>query len=209
MSLGQLLRAGLAGAASLLLAGCLNAVKPEPAAASVGNSPPAQQNWQTRRNALQQVRGFTLQGRLAESGLVSFGGSLSWIQSGASFQARFYGPLGVGAVAIGGTPGAIQIQDKNGVYQTRDPEAFMQQQFGWSMPIEGLRYWVLGLPAPGGEAALKLDDAGHILSMKQGGWELQYTEYQNVAGMDLPKKFAISDPKRGFRVFIDLWSNLQ
>jgi len=208
MSRRRLIRAAITGAAVLLLAGCVHAIKPE-SAADTGNSAQAQQNWEGRRSALQQVRNFSLQGRLAESGLISFGGDLSWIQTGANFQARFYGPLGVGAVAISGSPGDMQIQSKNGIYQTQDPEALMQQQFGWSLPVEGLRYWVLGLPAPGGEAALKLDDTGHILSMKQSGWELVYSEYQNVAGLDLPRKFAISDPQHGFRVFIDLWVSVE
>ena len=204
----HLLRAVLAGAATLLLAGCFSGIKPE-APAETGNSELAQHNWEARRGALRQVQNFSLQGRLAESGLVSFGGDLSWVQTGPSFQARFYGPLGVGAFAISGNPGEMQIQNKNGTYQTQDPEALMQQQFGWSLPVAGLRYWVLGLPAPGGEAALKLDETGHILSMTQNGWELAYTEYQNVAGLDLPKKFTISDPQHGFRVFIDLWSSVQ
>jgi len=208
MSRRRLLRAAMAGAATLLLAGCFSAVKPE-TGIDTGNSAQAQHNWEARRSALQQVQNFTLQGRLAESGLVSFGGDLSWIQTGPQFQARFYGPLGVGAVAISGSPGSMQIQNKNGTYQTQEPEALMQQQFGWSLPVNGLRYWVLGLPAPGGEAALKLDDGGHILSMTQNGWELAYSEYQTFAGLDLPKKFTISDPQRGFKVFIDLWSSVQ
>ncbi len=204
---GRLLRAAMAGAATLLLAGCFNPVKPE-VAADTGNSALAQHNWEARRNTLQQVQNFSLQGRLAESGLVSFGGALSWIQTGPSFQARFYGPLGVGAVAISGSPGNMEIQNKSGTYQTQQPEALMQQQFGWSLPVDGLRYWVLGLPAPGA-VALKLDDGGHILSMQQNGWELVYSEYQNVAGLDLPKKFALSDPERGFKVFVDIWSGVQ
>jgi outer membrane lipoprotein LolB len=199
------LRALLAGAATLLLAGCLNNVQPE----SYGNSEQAQRSWETRRAALQQLHAFSLQGRLAESGLVSFGGALSWMQDGEQFQARFYGPLGVGAVAISGTPQEMEVRSKDGTTRTRDPEAFMQQQFGWSLPLRGLRYWVLGLPAPGGQTALKLDEFGHILSLKQDGWELSYTEYQNVAGLELPKKFTISDSERGFKVFVDTWVNVE
>jgi outer membrane lipoprotein LolB len=209
MSWARLIRAATAGAASLLLAACVSAIKPAAPTADTGNSQAAQHNWEVRRGNLQRIRNFSLQGRLAESGLVSFGGDLSWIQTGPSFQARFYGPLGVGAVAISGSPGNMQIQNKSGNYQTQDPEALMQQQFGWSLPVEGLRYWVLGLPAPSGEATLKLDDAGHILSMQQSGWELVYSGYQTIGGMDFPKKFTISDPQRGFRVFIDAWSSVE
>jgi outer membrane lipoprotein LolB len=68
---------------------------------------------------------------------------------------------------------------------------------------------VLGLPAPGKVQALKLDELGHILSLKQDGWQLDYSEYQNVAGLELPRKFTISDSERGFKVFVDTWVDVE
>lgn len=199
------LRILCAGAAVLLLAGCFNNVQPGLA----GNSEQAQRGWESRSIALKKLHGFSLQGRLAESGLVSFGGTLSWMQDGESFQARFFGPLGVGAVAISGTPEDMEVRSKEGSIRTGDPEGYMQQQFGWSLPLRGLRYWVLGLPAPGGAASLRLDESGRILALKQDGWELNYTEYQDVNGLGLPKKFTISDSDRGFKVLVDQWVSVE
>lgn len=195
--------AGLAAA----LSGCF--LSPEEVKPAAANTPVSQNAWETRRGALLQVQNFTLQGRLAESGLVSFGGDLSWMQTGRSFQARFYGPLGVGAVAISGMPGDMQVRTKDGSYQTDDPAAFMRQQFGWSVPVDGLRYWVLGLPAPGKLDALQLDDSGHILSLQQNGFTLEYTQYQPVGKLELPGRFTIRDAKRGFKVFIDQWVSVE
>jgi len=195
----------LVGALALLLTGCFHTVQPELG----GNSPLAQQAWEARRTALEKLHAFTLQGRLAETGLVSFGGTLSWMQDGETFQARFFGPLGVGAVAISGTAQEMEVRSKDGSVRTREPEAYMQQQFGWSLPLRGLRYWVLGLPAPGGESRLKLDESGRILALKQDGWELDYGEYQDAGGLSLPKKFTISDSERGFKVFVDQWVSVE
>lgn len=195
---------GLAAA----LSGCFlspEETKQQPAA----ETPQSRSAWEVRRDALLQVQNFTLQGRLAETGLVSFGGDLSWMQTGRSFQARFYGPLGVGAVAIAGMPGDMQVRTKDGTYQTDDPDAFMQQQFGWSVPVDGLRYWVLGLPAPGKLDALQLDDSGRILSLQQNGFTLEYTQYQPVGKLELPGRFTIRDAKRGFKVFIDQWVSVE
>lgn len=189
------------------LSGCF--LSPEEVKPAAGNSAQAQSAWDTRRGALQRVQNFTLQGRLAETGLVSFGGDLSWMQTGRSFQARFYGPLGVGAVAISGMPGDMLVRTKDGSYQTDDPAAFMQQQFGWSVPVDGLRYWVLGLPAPGKLDALRLDDGGRILSLQQNGFTLEYTQYQPVGSLELPSRFAIHDAQRGFKVFIDQWVSVE
>jgi outer membrane lipoprotein LolB len=199
------LRSLCAGAALLLLAGCFNNVQPDLA----GNSEQAQRGWEARRAGLQKLHAFTLQGRMAETGLVSFGGTLSWMQDGEAFQARFFGPLGVGAVAISGTPEEMEVRSKDGSVRTRDPEGYMQQQFGWSLPLRGLRYWVLGLPAPGGQPRLKLDESGRILALKQDGWQLDYTEYQDVNGLGLPRRFTISDSERGFKVLVDQWVSVE
>jgi outer membrane lipoprotein LolB len=199
-----LLRA-LAGVPALLLAACATL---SPVSGGSDNEQ-ARNRWENRRTTLQQVQNFSLQGRLAESGLVSFGGELSWIQTGDHFEARFSGPLGVGAVAISGEPDTMQVRTRDGTYLTGEPEVLMQDQFGWSLPVNGLRYWVLGLPAPGAEPALQLDSAGRVLSMNQDGWQLDYTDYHEVAGLDLPHKFTLSDPQRRFRIVIDAWSDVR
>jgi outer membrane lipoprotein LolB len=189
------------------LSGCF--LSPEEVKPAAANTAQSQSAWDARRGALQQVQNFTLQGRLAETGLVSFGGDLSWMQTGRSFEARFYGPLGVGAVSISGMPGAMQVRTKDGTYETDDPAAFMQQQFGWSVPVDGLRYWVLGLPAPGKLDALQLDANGRIQSLQQNGFTLEYTQYQPVGALELPSRFAIHDAQRGFKVFIDQWVSVE
>lgn len=185
--------------AALLLAGCTGAIKP------AANSEQAQRNWQQRRAALQQMRDFALQGRMAATGVVSFGGDLSWRQDGERFQVRFFGPLGVGAVAISGMPGEMEIRTKDGDYLTQEPEALMEDKLGFSLPVDGLRYWVLGLPAPGEEPQLQLDDAGRVRAMEQNGWLLEYSDYQTVGTLELPRKFTLHGADRGFRVVIDQW----
>ena len=201
----RLLRATIAGALALTLSACFQDTRPEG-----NNSAQAERLWQSRQAVLQQIRVFALQGRMAETGLVSFSGDLTWTQNGSEFQARFYGPLGVGAVAISGNPDEMEIHNKNGTYHTQQPEALMQEQFGWSVPVGPLRYWVLGLPAPSEQPpAVKLDESGRVLSLKQGGWELSYLEYQPATLLDLPRKFTISDGQRGFRVVIDSWTSLR
>ena len=202
-------------AAQALLVGCAlwlaacapMAVKPDVAAVPVAAEQAA---WDARRTALQKLTVFSLQGRLAESGIISFGGSLSWRQDGENLEVRFYGPLGVGAVNLRGTLGALQVQTKDGSYLTNSPEDLMQQKLGWSLPVEGLRWWVLGLPSPETEAkSLQLDAAGRVQSMEQDGWQLEYTDYQPVNGLDLPHKFSLNNPARGFHLVIDLWSDVR
>jgi outer membrane lipoprotein LolB len=194
-------RAAAAIAAALCLTACAGMVRPTAPAGA-----PAQALWQARRAALAQVDHFALQGRLAQTGLTGFSGELSWIQNGVRFQVHFYGPLGVGAVAIEGQPGAVTVRTKQGSDQTNAPERLMQAKLGWSLPVDGLRYWVLGLPAPGTASELTLDPDGLLRSLEQDGWRLDYLEYQTADGWCLPRRFTLSDGQRSFRVAIDQWS---
>lgn len=193
-----------AGMSALWLAACAGTVRPT---APVGTETPAvRAAWQAQQTALARLGTFALRGRLAKTGFGGFSGELSWIQDGSHFEVHFYGPLGVGAVAIDGEPGQVNIRTKDGSYQTDAPEQLMQDKLGWSLPVDGLRYWVLGLPAPGTTPQLRLNSEGLLQSMDQEGWHLDYLEYQTADGYRLPRMFTLSDAQRGFRVVIDQWS---
>src|SRR5579885_802174 len=169
---------------ALWLAACAGTVRPT---APVGTETPAvRAAWQAQQTALARLGTFALRGRLAKTGFGGFSGELSWIQDGSHFE--------------------VNIRTKDGSYQTDAPEQLMQDKLGWSLPVDGLRYWVLGLPAPGTTPQLRLNSEGLLQSMDQEGWHLDYLEYQTADGYRLPRMFTLSDAQRGFRVVIDQWS---
>src|SRR3546814_8106960 len=49
----------------------------------------------------------------------------------------------------------------------------------------GLRWWVLGLPAPNAPPQIELDGQGRLAALTQVGWTLQYQEYQDVGVIGL------------------------
>src|SRR3546814_14480614 len=81
------------------------------------------------------------------------------------FEIRIAGPFGAGAVAISGTPDHVEIRTKDGIEHTDDPQAWLFQRAGWSFPIAGLRWWVLGLPAPNAPAQIELDAQGRLAAL--------------------------------------------
>ena len=164
--------------------------------------------WQHHQAQLQAIRDFVLSGRIAELGLTGNRADLKWTQKAAHFEVRVSGPLGVGALLLSGVPDAVTIRTKDGVLQTRDPSDFMQQQLGWSLPVARLRYWVLGLPAPGSAPSLLLDAQGRAATLQQDGWNMQYLEYQTVGALALPRKLEMADGTHSFRLVIDQWSDL-
>lgn len=175
------------------------------------NTDLAERNWGIRRSNIAAVQSFGLKGRIAESGIAGGRGDIDWTQSGERIDLRISGPLGVGALAISGDPQGVEIRSKNGVIATREPESYMQERLGWSVPLGMLRYWVLGVPAltrhyEDAPKIVKLDEIGRAENFEQIGWKVEYLEYQVVNSLALPRKLTLSNGSRSFRLVIDEWS---
>lgn len=192
----------LAGVA-LLLTGCATReLKP-------AVSPPvAAKHWRTRERLLQRITAYTIQGRVAASGSFGASGNLHWQQRGNRFRVQFSGPFGADAVSLSGTPGDVEIRTDGHREQTRAPETYLMRRYGWTLPLRGLRYWVLGLPEPGVRAVVHYDGDGRIRRLFQDGWLIQYKNYQSAAGYTLPWHFQMHTAGTLFRVVIDRWDDV-
>jgi outer membrane lipoprotein LolB len=193
-------------AAALLLAGCGS--QPQRDRSS---SPGAAQAWRARQLELSAIDNFSLQARLSETGLSATRADLRWQQSGERFDVSISGPLGVGALTIRGDAASVEIRSKEGVIATTEPERYMEEKLGWSLPLGWLRRWVLGLPAmvDGAPVAeVLLDETGRANLIRQDGWTIAYDEYQPAGRTTLPRKLAIGNGERRFRLVIDSWMQI-
>ena len=138
------------------------------------------------------------------------GGLLRKGSAGAdgSFELRVSGPFGIGAATIAGTENNVTVRTRSGTYQSDDPQAWIESKMGWTLPLGGLRYWVLGLPSPHSEAEIELNPQGQITALEQDGWHLAYTEYMRGGAYDLPRKFEVSNDEVRLKVVVDAWSDL-
>ncbi len=169
----------------------------------------AANRWHSHRSTLQNLQGFTLEARVAASGSYGVSGDLNWRQQGDHFSIHFSGPFGVGAIDIAGTPGDVEIRSRDQRYHTDDPESFLRRHYGWTLPVAGLRYWVLGVSSPATTAAgVSYDDNGRALKLLQDGWTITYDDYQGAGGYALPHHFIMVAGKTEFRIVIDRWSDL-
>ena len=190
--------AGLATLA-LLLGGCANLMK------STDDSDAA---WEQRQQVLEQIDRFTLNARVASGGVFGIKGNLIWNQRPDDFDMAVSGPFGIGAVSLSGTPQEVTVRSKSGTSVTPDPEAYLKDRLGWTFPVEGLRYWVLGLPSPFTDAEIEVDPAGRLIGLWQDEWALEFTEYQQAGRLELPRKFLAENPEVKIKVVIDEWSRL-
>jgi outer membrane lipoprotein LolB len=193
---------GICVIAAVLLGAC--APLPQP-----GAEAPSPQAWQQRRDTLESIRGFTLRGRIndANQGRTA---DLRWTQLGdGRFTLQLNGPFGIGAVEIDGAATGVSVRTRDGVQYLADPAAWMQANLGWSIPIDDLRHWALGLPAPGPVGNFSLDANNQLLNLQQNGWNIRYDSYQTVGQLDLPRKLEARTDQARLRLLIDQWEHLE
>lgn len=185
-------------AAMLILSACSTLKAPADTSA-------AALSWSQRTARLTAWQQFRSDGRLS-SAEMNLRGDFHWTQLDTeTFELRLSGPFGAGATELRGTPDAIEVRNREGTYYTDDPERWLQQSLGWSLPIGGLRYWMLGLPAPGGAADLVFDELGRAAVLKQNGWVLTYSEYRPAGDIDLPRRFNATNGQVSLKILVDRW----
>jgi len=185
-----------------LLAGC---VTPPPPNTSI-QEPPLSKAARTR--ALTHLQNFEATGALAiRTPQEAFSLHWEWQQKRRDYTLTLRGPLGTGAVQLQGTPRDITLLKANGQrVSAKNPDQLLQRETGWALPVSGFTDWIRGLPVAG-VPAQKIYDANNRLSvLKQRGWTVQYLQYQNHSGIDLPDKMTLTTPTLALKIVIRDWT---
>ncbi|MES1943338.1 outer membrane lipoprotein LolB [Salinisphaera sp. PC39] len=199
------MRSLAAVAALLVLGGCAIMRAPEPGAPGVADP----EAWRERQQDLAGFDHWSLQGRAATGKVLGWSGNLSWRQRGESFDVRLSGPLGAGGFRARGEPGLVRIYTEDETYYTNDPEALVEEIVGWRFPLTGLRYWAIGLPAPGMPGRVAVDGDGLLTDLWQAGWRLAYTDYREAGGLTLPRRIVLDNGDNTIKLVIDRWFDLE
>jgi len=153
--------------------------------------------WTLRQQTLGAVQGFEALGRIAVKGS-GLSGSLRWQQDGEHFTLRVAGPFGAGALSVRGTPAEVAIKGKDIDLITTEPAKVLAERTGWRLPLDSLRWWALGLPAPQAQAQAQaqahivLDDKGRAEQITQADWVLRYSDYRSDTAPALPHRIEVS-----------------
>lgn len=188
---------------SVSLAGCVS-VKP-PAPVSLSTKVP----FNERQKMLQQIHSWDIQGAI---GLQHRGQAESanyhWQQQGVSYQIDLAGALNVGATTIVGNENGVTVSKASGEqWQGSSPNALIATHTGWQLPIQQLRYWVRGIPAPGAYSHLHTDALGHLESLEQLGWTIHWSRYAPLNGVDLPRWIVLQRPDWKVKLLVRSWDS--
>ena len=151
---------------------------------------------------------WSASGRMAiAAGADGGSGSFDWVQDGTTSRLDLRGPLGAGAVRLVVTPGTLSLADGSGRVLDADvARADLQARLGADLPWDHLRYWLLGVPAPGVDATVLDQDAAPWRLIEQAGWRLAYDSFDGVGGLNLPKRLTAQRGAVRVRVIVDTWA---
>ena len=129
---------------------------------------------------------------------------VTWQQSPKQFVLTFSSAIGGGA-RLQGTRSHVQLNTADGkIYHGHDPNALAKQLLGWSLPVNGLQYWIRGLPAPG-KHRLRLSDHQQIATLVQQGWHIRYIRYQQIGQYNLPYEMTLTRAHLQLHVIVKEW----
>lgn len=169
---------------------------------------PAAAAWTAHRAAMAAVTGFTLEGRVAIQ-RDSEGGSLKlrWQQQPDATDLRLLAPLGQGGFHLRRDAAGVTLSTADGQrYTATSFESLMQTHLKWTFPVDGARFWVLGIPDPAARVDhLQLDEQGRLSDLAQSGWRISVLAYRETDGQHLPARLLLIAGKVQIRLVIDRW----
>lgn len=150
---------------------------------------------------LYQLQQWSFSGRLALTGKEdSWSANIVWEHDYHNEKIKLSGPLGQGATVIRLTDEFVSIDRGDGRAQSSaQPEAFINQQLGLSVPVQSLRYWVVGLPEP--VQAFTLVGNG----FEQSGWLVEYKQMNSVEKQRMPYRVTVMNDRVKLKLIIDQW----
>lgn len=202
----------VAGVLALLAAGCAGVPSRE-------IPPEARAAWEARQAAFASIGAWELRGRMSlRTPDQSLHASIHWVRRGERHEIDLAGPLGGGHMRLSHDTGGARLRTAAGrTYEAPDAEELLYRATGWRLPLAGLNYWVLGLPAPATPANEDIDEHGRLRALQQLGWKVDFLAYNEYQGLDLPSKLYLTrrlpdagdstdvDPRLELRVVISHW----
>jgi len=198
----------LASLFAITLSGCAS-LRVDPLPEGLTDQPP--EGWSTRQQQVAKLTHWDLSGKIAVKQPSDSGSGVinHWKQRGDYYDLSLASAfLGMGATRLKGVPGFMELTlPDNETYRSADPEALLKAATGWELPLNGLTWWVRGLPEPGYDFRLLFDEQGQLASIRQHGWDIRYDRWHDFMESypRLPARITALNGERRVRLVVTRW----
>ena len=137
----------------------------------------------------------------------AFSASFDWVQAGDAYRIELWGPFGQGRMRLAGDSRGVTITDARGrSVSEAAPEVLMERELGWSAPVDALRHWVRGSPAPGHAVSKpEREDDERLVRFEQRGWVVELSRWRNHDTGWLPGRVVATQSGRRVTVVCREW----
>ena len=164
--------------------------------------------YQQRAKNLVLLTSWDLAGKLSvDDGDDGGSGRLSWKVREDSSLMNFRGAMGRGAWQLDSRPGFAELQRSDGtVSMAGSVNELLEREIGWHIPVQSLKWWALGISAPGDILLLDLDSKGRVLAMQQDGWNISFDRYRQFGDVELPGRMDAVSGKYRVKMAVSNWT---
>jgi len=191
---------GLAAAVAVALSGCAS-VKPQgPSTSNAATAVTAQTSRAYHGRFAVQYNDQNGQQRNAY-------GNFDWQEHGDTVTLQLRNPLGQTLAIVTSSPASATLELPNRQPMTADNvSTLMQNALGFTLPVEGLRYWLQPSVAPTSKAKTEKDpqDQAHLKEIQQDGWTIDYLAYADAPATGVKRvNLARSEPPLDIKLVLD------
>jgi outer membrane lipoprotein LolB len=185
-----------------VLAGCRTAPPP-----TVVVGPGADAPWSEQRAALEKLERYSLAGKVAVAANgQGFSASMRYAQQSQRADLALDGPLGIGGLRVALRGEELEVTNSRG--EALDGEAAraeLERRLGFELPLDELRWWLLGLPAPGPSMPDAAPGTGELRGFTQNGWRVSINTRAPALGFSLPQRLTAERDGARLKLFVERW----
>lgn len=151
---------------------------------------------------------FELMGRLsARHGNNALAANFRWTHDPERDELDFSSPLGQTIARLSGDASGVRVLTPDGRVDTAsDWASLTTRALGWPLPVEGLAFWIQGVPRPGVPATVEPGSDGLPAALRQDGWSIAYQAFERSSdGVSRPQRLTLDYPEVELRIAVDSW----
>jgi len=138
----------------------------------------------------------------------SWQAAIHWDQQNEDFKLSLHNPFGqlLGRIEKQGKEAIFVDEDgRNHHRSASELDQLVRQQIGIPVPVDNLRYWILGQPQPDQSWQLLDTSQGNAHGFSQADWDIHFNRWSLFGGRMLPSRLTLQHGKITLKFVLHDW----